>query len=683
MSFLLLMGCFSRRPPSNPRNGITLMEIREDSRIERKFSALQNARVVAWEYPVDITREEAEKQADKYKNEGITHILTEGHRYIMYDLEDTDNPPEFLFTPQKKEKSIKATKLVTDVLHERGIYCLHHVTCTYATRDFMEQHREWTQRDARFPEDPVFFEMYGGVYIFCLNNPEFREEFFQTVIDITKRTGVDGWMIDEVEWLPTWYACGCKYCRAKFFEETGYELPSDPVSPVWENFENPVWRAWLRWRMKSAGDFFVDLKARLDAEVPGQILTACHAGASDTWLAQKWGMDIIELRRGLNWIFYEAFIRKGMDFYNWRRHLAELRLYKAIARPTEVSPLALFYPESPAESRFYWALNSLAGARTWAEFHFKKEFQYPDFFTWQRDHEFLYNNQRQLANIALLFSKQTRDALGFDTKYYVDKWGGWAEILNEKNIPHVAIIESDLSGDYISNFDLVIVPHAVCLSKEQIRTLLRYTFLGGNLIITGDTGIRNENGQRRDDLTSVRRLREESLYIEDNPGLDAEMNFLRLGEPFEYERELRFLKFGEPFHDERNQMAIDLITESVEKTVGEPLDFRVNAPTGVIANAFILKDGSVTIHLLNATGADMEDEFVLTEPEYPVKFPPVEDIDINLRMDDKSSTVCIAKLYSPYGIEGEELDISIEDEQYKISLPELKFYSVIHVKMNL
>jgi|GEM_PF-567819 len=659
-SLFFLFGCAFSPDPGNHSMK------QEDSTKEKEslFESLFHARVIEWAYPADINRKQAEQVAARLKSCGITHVLTEDHRYILYDLKDPDNPPDFLFPPQPKEKSIAATKLVTDVLRSHGIYCLHHVTSTYATKDFMEQHRDWTQRDARNPEVPLFFEEYGGVYLFCLNNPGFREEFFRTVLDITRRTNVDGWMIDEVEWLPTWHSCGCEHCRKKFYEETGYKLPTDPNSPVWEDFENPLWRAWLRWRMKTSGDFFVDLNARLDAAIPGKIITACHAGASDTWLAQKWGMDILELRRGLNWIFYEAYIREGIPFYSWKRHLAELRLYKAIARPTGLPPLALFYTRSENELIFAWALCSLSGSRFWAEFDFKDK-NFLDFFKWQKEHEFLFGKQKQIANIALLFSKQTRDGFGgFDTEHYVDEWGGWAETLNQDNIPHQAIIDSDLEYDFLSRFELVIVPHAVCMSNDQISALLDFRAKGGKLIITGDTALRDETGSLRKDAKLIQMLRSESFYIPEKLGLKTELNYFRIGEKREHSCDENVKK---------------RMIASVENLVGENIPYRLEAPRGVIINAFRLQDASMVFHLLNATGANLPLKTELLGKDYPVELPVVYDIVLTMPKTDTLPLYKKTTCYSYSSGKKQNLPLAFEGGEYRIKLPKLEIYSVIHL----
>jgi len=631
--------------------------------LDRHLDFLTCARVTQLPYPAEITPQEAEREIEQLASNGINMILTEGHRYIMYDLADPAHPPSFHFIPQKGETSIRATKLITDICHNRGIKVLHHVTCAFCTEDFMLAHRDWTQRDARFPEEPLFFEEYGGVWLLCLNNPEFREEFFGAVISFTKKTGVDGWMIDEVEWLPTWFSCGCRWCRDKFRKETGFNLPSDAASSVWENFENPVWRAWLRFRMKSAADFFADLKKRMDEETPGQVITTCHAGAGDTWLSQWWGMDIIDMSRALNYIFYEAYVRNGMPFYGWRRHLTELKLYSAVARPSGYPPLTLFYPGSQEESYFCWAMCALSGHRFWACNDRLRHFP-QRFFPWQGAHESLFGTQEPLANVALLFSRQTRDAYGGrDTAFYIDEWAGWAETLVEANIPFVVIIENDLSPEYLEKFSVLLLPNAVCLSERQLHLIMDYIAKGGKVILTAETGLRDETGAPRSDISIILSLRGNCLYL---PEMVGRRHFLG------------YVRNGMEFMDRREGAAGEMIVSAVRGLAGDLFPWEIEAPAGVVANAFRRDDGAVIFHVLNCSGAVLDNGVVITGKDYSVTFPEVRDVIIKLRRCPAFNPK-VGRLYTVENAGCQKMPLNLIEPYFILQIPVLKDFAIIEI----
>ena len=620
---------------------------------------LNSVRAIQLPYPADLTPEKAEADISRLAERGINMILTEDHRYIMFDMPE-GAPPQFLFKPQPRAKSIAATKLIAETCRRHGIKILHHASAAYCHEEFMREHRGWTQRDARRPDEPLFFEEYGGVWLFCLNHPEFREAFYQMVIEFTKETGVDGWMIDEVEWLPTWFSCGCLWCREKFKEETGMTLPFEANSPVWGNFENPLWRAWLRFRMKSAADFFADLKKRLDAETPGKILTTCHAGASDTWSAQFWGTDAIEYSRVLDYIFYEAYVRNGIPFYGWLWYFAELKLYAAIARPTGVAPLALFYPRSALESRFSWALSSAAGFRFWACNNASASYPF-DFFKWQASHENLFVASAPLADAALLFSKQTRDGYkGRDLDFYVREWTGWAQTLIEANIPFETALEQDLTKERLSRYRLVIAPHAVCLSDAQILALLDYASSGGRIITTGETGWRDETGEPRIDLSLAYALQKAGKYFPEKIGL---------------RRHLPCARMDEEFCDTREPDAGRLILAAVREALNDAPSLEITAPAGILASGFRGEKNNLIIHILNCRGAAPPTTAIIHKSNYTIGFPETQNIKISWRAKSVGFFTK-AEIFAPDANEPDVYDLISEGGVQSVTIPLLRDYAI-------
>ncbi|MCX7018859.1 MAG: hypothetical protein NTY46_07710 [Candidatus Sumerlaeota bacterium] len=166
-------------------------------------------------------------------------------------------------------------------MHAEGIRVIHHVTFCYASRDFMEQHRDWTQRDARNPSEPLFFGDYGGVWLFCLNNPDFRGKFISTAAAFTHETGVDGWMIDETEFLPDWFSCGCVHCRAAFrgYARKGQPPPApadhaarERITQLLGNFPEAA-----AWRASAPGDVSVNVMRRNDGSLAVHLLNTTGA----------------------------------------------------------------------------------------------------------------------------------------------------------------------------------------------------------------------------------------------------------------------------------------------------------------------------------------------------------------------------------------------------------------------
>ncbi|RLI11964.1 hypothetical protein DRO33_03210, partial [Candidatus Bathyarchaeota archaeon] len=446
-------------------------------------------RIRAWwvRYPRGLTKEEAHKLALRLYLSGVNFALTEGHRQML------------AISPEDYEASVEATRNFVEACHKFGIKVVHHATACFTTEEFIKAHPDWTQRDARTGEI-CFFPHYGGVWLICLNNPDFRRAYFERMLDFLKRTGCDGIMVDEVEWLPDWFSCGCKFCREKFKRETGLELPTGEDSPVWGNFKDPVWRQFLLFRMRSGGDFYADLKRQvLDKLGRPMAYLGCLAGATGTW-GPRWGMSEEQFLRSHNIAFYEAEAsgRPFSYFYAWQRHFAEIKYYRGAGRSFGVPVLVLFYPLTFDEARFCWALGVTCGAHIWAY----RDPAESGLFDWEMEHEDLFVKPEEVADVALLFSARTRDTYrGYNDEFYVLEWVGWAEALGEANVQFSAVLDRDVErGLDPREFPLLIAPNAACLSEAEIAALRRYVEGGGTFLSTFDFSRYDETGGEREDF---------------------------------------------------------------------------------------------------------------------------------------------------------------------------------------
>lgn len=653
----------------------------------RSMQFLYDARVTHWTYPRDITPAQAEDHARSLLRSGINVVLTEGHRSLVNDWPTKPEDIEQTAREGGAETSVRATRVVVDACHAVGIKVLHHVTSTFCTKAYIDAHPDWAQLDARTGE-PLFFSMYGGLWLLCPNNPDFRENYFRLAADFTRRTGIDGWMVDEVEILPHWYSCGCRHCREKLRQETGFALPEGKESPVWENFEDATWRAWLRFRMKSCGDFFVDLKKALDTAAPGQVLTGCVAGASEMFLTQYWGMDAAEIGRAANFPFYEAYIPAGSQFYSWRRFMAEMLLYSSIARPHGTPALTLFYPTSVQEIPICWAMCSVAGNRYWKLAHgmpASKPFHADDdadFFAWEKEHASAFAPQSEVADIALLFSKQTRDAtptsggvsmerlantprneLGSrDLNNYVNEWAGWAEALIDSNAPFAVIRDVELTDTGLRPYKVLVLPDAQCLSDEQAAAVLAFAKRGGRLVTTGKPAARTHTGERRSMLDLSNQIRAAATHLDGKPGSRSLLGFVFA---------------GKLLNDTRDAAALAEIRKALSDALPSP-EWGVDGPGGVIGRAYRQTDGNVVFHVVNFSGTF--DDLGTTLPEtgkIQPKFPLVQNVRLRLRADTAPSEPKACWI-TP---EPAETTVPLErrGDYFEAAIPPFTFYGVLRV----
>lgn len=67
-----------------------------------------------------------------------------------------------------------------------------------------------------------------------------------------------------------------------------------------------------------------------------------------------------------------------------------------------------------------------------------------------------------------------------------------SRVFSDKGISHVFIVEDDLLTNKLNEYDLVILPRIPLLSVEQQNALINYVNNGGNLVVLGSTGIKDQ-----------------------------------------------------------------------------------------------------------------------------------------------------------------------------------------------
>ncbi|NMA20191.1 MAG: hypothetical protein GX927_06395, partial [Lentisphaerae bacterium] len=108
---------------------------------------------------------------------------------------------------------------------------------------------------------------------------------------------------------------------------------------------------------------------------------------------------------------------------------------------------------------------------------------------------------RPAAKIALLLSAATRDLYKgeindvteetFQDGGFVAEFHGWSRALSENHLPYAVITEYELTPERLNAFDVLILPHAVCLPD------LDFEKISCRILATGDTGLRGLDGMKR------------------------------------------------------------------------------------------------------------------------------------------------------------------------------------------
>jgi len=104
--------------------------------------------------------------------------------------------------------------------------------------------------------------------------------------------------------------------------------------------------------------------------------------------------------------------------------------------------------------------------------------------------------RKAVSNVGLLFSgdSQMADQLPwhFHDHLHVNEFYGWGQFLVEEHVQWRAVLAESLDEFLSSGADLLIVPHAVCLSTATVHGIAQWVADGGRVIFTGQSGSRSE-----------------------------------------------------------------------------------------------------------------------------------------------------------------------------------------------
>lgn len=335
------------------------------------------------------------------------------------------------------------------------------------------------------------FKHYNG-NAHCFNHPAYEKAYWKHIKDIIENAKVDGMMNDDVQWFGGGNACACEYCRSKFREQTGYELPyPDKWADFFEDYDNPAYIAWKKFKKRSSGDFhrrmdahyksigFFPLRPAYCAEVL-PFDTTCYGfeSASELW----------------DYIFQECC---GIIRYSYICFAGEAIHRYAMAKRKGVPSMALLYPHTKDSMYASWAL-----CRSWGQMYTgtgglgSKLYDKP-----YRDFEKTYgcylDNSEKKPDISFFFSETTRDYSDKNApQKYMKPFMSYLESAYVTGLTCDMVFRSD-TAETLSASPAIAVVSVALISDEEIANLRSYAEKGGRLMLFGDFAIKTENGRPR------------------------------------------------------------------------------------------------------------------------------------------------------------------------------------------
>ncbi|MGH9470524.1 MAG: beta-galactosidase trimerization domain-containing protein, partial [Terriglobia bacterium] len=365
---------------------------------------------------------------------------------------------------------------------------------------FGERHPDWVQR---LEDGSMLTGLYNNGTSFCVNSP-WREWVFQVVRDLCAYP-IDGIFFDGP--IFTADTCYCQYCRNKFHQNYGREIPSKKIHRGRE-FHDLV-----EFQALSIRDFLHDSRRVIKGVSPELAFYINGGGRQANWSSARLNRYLVAEQDLLG---FEGGILRGDLSRNdiWKPSVAaKLLETQARGKPRVVfcsskqSPWPFSILPEP-ETRLMYAQTVANGANVWMGV-MPPDMKLPEMQAVVEMNRFIarngqyYLNTRAEATIALVWSDATADCYGAGPGQAGDpnvEFQGLADALDSARTPFDVIDDMALEREDLSPYKLIVLPNIACMSSRTAGRLREYAERGGSLLATLETSLYDETGVRRPDF---------------------------------------------------------------------------------------------------------------------------------------------------------------------------------------
>ena len=353
---------------------------------------------------------------------------------------------------------------------------------------------------------------------FCFNNPGFLDMHKKYLQRLLKEVPIDGIEIDDMCEYAGLTTCGCQYCRERFKKDYGHEIPpfdekyfwGDTSKDMlyWGNYENPVFRDWLK--MKS--DSIVDHLKMARSVLNNKPLMTCCSSAGPIIL-NAISLNLEKMAPYLDFFMLEN-VGINVLSVNWVAKEPEALLQKDIAKSHNNAPaMALSYTVYKEGGYLGWSLSRFWGVANWSSTLEHRLEEDPkdamqieniidEYNKWEvSNSDFNYRDGRDLVEVRLLSSGYCREN-GWRSEDGREQWDSvkdWTSRLVNNNVGYRILRSAELSDPLALNKENtpLILDNVGCVSDDQFKAIQSYLSKGGIVWLTLPFGIYDEKRNKR------------------------------------------------------------------------------------------------------------------------------------------------------------------------------------------
>jgi hypothetical protein len=407
---------------------------------------------------------------------------------------------------------------IVKAMHARDIRAVAAMDLSLIPGNAAQEHPEWCSLDGEGKPYKANADL-GDFYIACPLSGYQNEYLSEILREIVTRYDVDGIKFGGGSYGFTSYGngiCYCDRCREAFRAYADNEIPAK------EDWSDPVWSLFQRWRQQRVVDrskFLYDLVKSLNPSLPVMCNSVCFG---ETGWTVKGALDIERMSQYIDAVQVEAQTRIRVDGDNghWDFLLWPAEEANFLGNVTDHQPwvLASYFQAwpwrrnavPPAEQMAYMAqiyanggnaILNLSGGPIQGHQDQRGFPAVQSLYSFVSSNQEYYDDDRSGANVAIVYSQETLFYYGKDNpKLYVDAIRGFEQALSDNHIPFDLISDTVVRQKELSKYKTIILPTTACMSEETASALRSYVNGGGSLIATFETSLFDTQGAKRDEF---------------------------------------------------------------------------------------------------------------------------------------------------------------------------------------
>ncbi len=371
------------------------------------------------------------------------------------------------------------------------------INCT--GEELFRLHPDWYCRDKE--QQPVLSQ---GRYVACVNGGYYQKFIPEIFREVIEKYRPDGFADNSWAGPGDKTICYCETCRREFREAYQEELPARA------DWEDPVYRKWIRWSYETRGRNWQYFNR----------ITQKYGGKDCRWFGMinanpfRTGGRFYDLKRLAEhapFIFCDHQSRDESCGFEQNYCNGALLGSASGGQVIVAESMAHYYKgertfrlcgAEAGEARRWMMCGLSGGISPW--YHFvgaqnrdrRRLKLTPDLFCWAKEQEQWLSNRETFAQIGVVWSQETITYYGRDRgkERCEYPWLGVTRALSEAGLPFWPVHADDLEK-YADRLELLILPNTAVLRPEQEQKLVDWLKKGKALILTGDTGLYDEEGQ--------------------------------------------------------------------------------------------------------------------------------------------------------------------------------------------